>query len=409
MQARLYRQHPHPKNHPRQRLVPPLDLLPHRWLHDHGAWCCAPCSSSTIPPSSGSSCCCWRHGRWLLSPTPPSHPAQPSRRRFSYRAADPYHAGNPADHPRRFLRFPLRHHGHAGSPAFYAACRRRADRFNGAADLYRPGRSERRPSRPVAVPHFHQASVPSWGSTSTPPAAPAIEQEQQALVGELQEANRRLEALCPPAGATGRRARAPAPGRELHDSVTQTIFSMTLTTQSALLLLDRDPPQVAAQLDRLDQLAQSALAEMQVLDLQPGARDSHRRRIRQRPAAAPGRTPPAGQPGREPGSGRRPAARPGRRSRPVPHRPGGAQQHRQACRRLAGSRSGCILPSRSGWRSRTRAPVSTRSRSRACGRVGLAGMRERAAEIGWTLQVGSSPGARHPHPGGKNPGRREQA
>src|SRR3990172_1169706 len=53
--------------------------------------------------------------------------------------------------------------------------------------------------------------------------------------------------------------------QELQDSVTQTIFSMTLTTQSAMLLLDRDPGRVGAQLDRLTQLAQSALSEMHVL------------------------------------------------------------------------------------------------------------------------------------------------
>jgi len=40
---------------------------------------------------------------------------------------------------------------------------------------------------------------------------------------------------------------------------------MTLTTQSALLLLERDREQVAVQLDRLDQLAESAISEMQVL------------------------------------------------------------------------------------------------------------------------------------------------
>jgi signal transduction histidine kinase len=53
--------------------------------------------------------------------------------------------------------------------------------------------------------------------------------------------------------------------RELHDSVTQTIFSMTLTTQSALLLLDKDAKRVGIQLDRLNQLAQSAMAEVQTL------------------------------------------------------------------------------------------------------------------------------------------------
>jgi signal transduction histidine kinase len=53
--------------------------------------------------------------------------------------------------------------------------------------------------------------------------------------------------------------------RDLHDSVTQTIFSMTLTTQSALLLLNRDPSRVGTQLIRLNQLTQHAISEMQTL------------------------------------------------------------------------------------------------------------------------------------------------
>ncbi len=95
--------------------------------------------------------------------------------------------------------------------------------------------------------------------------AEAAQEQQQSLVGELQEANRQLEVHArqqEQLAAVHERQRL---ARELHDSVTQTIFSMTLTTQSALLLLERDRAQVPAQLDRLDQLAQSALAEMQVL------------------------------------------------------------------------------------------------------------------------------------------------
>lgn len=53
--------------------------------------------------------------------------------------------------------------------------------------------------------------------------------------------------------------------RELHDSVTQTVFSMTLTTQSALLLFERDPLRVKDQLERLSQLVRGALEEMQAL------------------------------------------------------------------------------------------------------------------------------------------------
>lgn len=95
--------------------------------------------------------------------------------------------------------------------------------------------------------------------------AAIVQEQQQALVVELQEANQQLEfhARQQERLAAGRERQRLA--RELHDSVTQTIFSMTLTTQSALLLLERDRGQVAGQLDRLDQLAQSAMAEMQLL------------------------------------------------------------------------------------------------------------------------------------------------
>ncbi len=89
--------------------------------------------------------------------------------------------------------------------------------------------------------------------------------QNQTLVLELQEANRQLQAYSnqlEQLAVTRERHRL---ARELHDSVTQTIFSMTLSTQSALLLLDRDPNQTRAQLDRLSELAQSALAEMRVL------------------------------------------------------------------------------------------------------------------------------------------------
>jgi signal transduction histidine kinase len=95
--------------------------------------------------------------------------------------------------------------------------------------------------------------------------AQAARAQNQALVLELQEANRQLQAYSnqlEQLAVTRERHRL---ARELHDSVTQTIFSMTLTTQSALLLLDRDPRQASAQLDRLHQLSQSALAEMRVL------------------------------------------------------------------------------------------------------------------------------------------------
>ena len=95
--------------------------------------------------------------------------------------------------------------------------------------------------------------------------AQTTREHNQALAHELQESNHTLEAyssrLAQLAVARERNRLA----RELHDSVTQTVFSMTLTTQSALLLLDRDPARVSVNLERLNSLAQSALTEMQLL------------------------------------------------------------------------------------------------------------------------------------------------
>lgn len=87
----------------------------------------------------------------------------------------------------------------------------------------------------------------------------------QSLMQELQDANRKLEQYSDTLEKLGIVRERQRLARELHDSVTQTIFSMTLTTQSALLLSDRDPLRVRPQLERLDMLAQSAMAEMHTL------------------------------------------------------------------------------------------------------------------------------------------------
>jgi signal transduction histidine kinase len=64
--------------------------------------------------------------------------------------------------------------------------------------------------------------------------------------------------------------------RELHDSVTQTVFSLTLAAQSALLQLEREPERVPEQLDHVTRLAQDTLAQM------------HRLIAELRPADSPG-------------------------------------------------------------------------------------------------------------------------
>jgi signal transduction histidine kinase len=61
--------------------------------------------------------------------------------------------------------------------------------------------------------------------------------------------------------------------RNLHDSVTQTIFSVTLTAEAAKILIDQDKEQTVEQLDKLLELSGSALAEMRslIFELRPTA------------------------------------------------------------------------------------------------------------------------------------------
>jgi signal transduction histidine kinase len=60
---------------------------------------------------------------------------------------------------------------------------------------------------------------------------------------------------------------------ELHDSVTQALFSMTLVTRTLELLLQRDPSRAAEQLAVLRELQRDALAEMRslIFELRPGS------------------------------------------------------------------------------------------------------------------------------------------
>ena len=142
--------------------------------------------------------------------------------------------------------------------------------------------------------------------------------------------------------------------RELHDSVTQALFSMTLVSRSVELLLDRDPEAARAQLAQLRDLQREALAEMRALifELRPGQPRAGRAEPR---AADPhGRAP---GPDRAADRGREHARRAtaaADRGGPLPDRPGGAPQRRQARRRPPG-------PAR-GRPDRQRGPAADRRR-----------------------------------------------
>jgi len=56
--------------------------------------------------------------------------------------------------------------------------------------------------------------------------------------------------------------------RDLHDSISQQLFSMTLTAQAARVQLDKNPARTASQLERLQETAAASLAEMRALIFQ---------------------------------------------------------------------------------------------------------------------------------------------
>jgi signal transduction histidine kinase len=89
--------------------------------------------------------------------------------------------------------------------------------------------------------------------------------ESQALLAELQVANQKLRDYAKQIETLAAAEERNRLARELHDSVSQTIFSMNLTAQSARILIDRDPERVAGLLDHLQTLSQNALGEMRSL------------------------------------------------------------------------------------------------------------------------------------------------
>jgi signal transduction histidine kinase len=65
--------------------------------------------------------------------------------------------------------------------------------------------------------------------------------------------------------------------RELHDAVSQNLFSLRLSAQAAGALLDKDPGKAAAELDRVQRLAGEAISELRavIVELRPAELDRH--------------------------------------------------------------------------------------------------------------------------------------
>ncbi|MET8863661.1 GAF domain-containing sensor histidine kinase [Nonomuraea sp. NPDC004580] len=65
--------------------------------------------------------------------------------------------------------------------------------------------------------------------------------------------------------------------RELHDAVSQKLFSLRLSAQAAGALLDKDTGKAAAELDRVQRLAGEAISELRavIVELRPAELDRH--------------------------------------------------------------------------------------------------------------------------------------
>jgi signal transduction histidine kinase len=95
--------------------------------------------------------------------------------------------------------------------------------------------------------------------------AEAASHRNQRLMAQLQAAHHQLQGYVTQTEQMAAEQERGRLARELHDSVTQTVFSMNLTVQGACLLLAREPGRVAEQLERLEELAESAMSEIQAL------------------------------------------------------------------------------------------------------------------------------------------------
>ncbi len=220
----------------------------------------------------------------------------------------------------------------------------------------------------------------------------AARAQNESLARELEETNRQIQAYSIQREKLAAARERQRLARELHDAATQTIFSMSLATQSAVLLLDRDQSRVSVQLERLSELAQQAASEMRALvsELQPDQVEPRGLVAALREHLARGRFSEALSVALE-AEGEALLSRDEEQAllRITQEALNNVVKHAQAAR---------------VWiRLKLCEPFSIEIQDDGCGfdleqaeqrgRVGLTSMRERAAEIGWDLQVITSRGA----------------
>jgi signal transduction histidine kinase len=217
----------------------------------------------------------------------------------------------------------------------------------------------------------------------------ALGRELEVVNAELRDSTLRLERL---AVAKERNRLA----RDLHDSVTQTLFSMTLAGQSALLL-QHEPSKLDAQLERLRELGESALAEMKVLvsELRPdslGSTDLVESLRREGERRAQDGIAVSLHVDEEKAPGGAPALSAAEQSMLLRV----AQEALNNIVKHSGSKQAVVILS---MRDRPSLEIRDEGKGfdlqqaeRGPG-LGLGGMQERATELGWTVEVTTEPGA----------------
>jgi signal transduction histidine kinase len=89
--------------------------------------------------------------------------------------------------------------------------------------------------------------------------------ESQRLLMELQISHQKLKEYAAQAEELATTRERNRLARELHDSVSQLIFSIMLTASSAQKLLEKDPARLPEQFDRLEEMTSNALGQLRSL------------------------------------------------------------------------------------------------------------------------------------------------
>ena len=86
--------------------------------------------------------------------------------------------------------------------------------------------------------------------------------KSQILINELEQTHQQLELYSTQVEELAAIQERNRLARELHDTVSQLIFSISLTTRSAQLFLEKDPARVSEQLTRLQEMSADALSQL---------------------------------------------------------------------------------------------------------------------------------------------------